>query len=366
MGCWNGTCGISNLPIKHGDKIKVVVIHNNVLPGSASGFCYETGMAKPMSFIFEGTYNDYGMIEDIEDSPNNKLFEDLFNSELEKGNIAIGDRADCEPDSLINILELIEREQITMKKSYWAGEGMDNDFTELGIMMFHTSIINDLTQTLYESNDYWFEDYSEKTLTTMAIEAIKNSNKVEIKLLIRSLNEELEDETDPGEKILIEKEIDEAYVKLFADKDLSENYENKFRSLVNNDAGNSIVFRIFIEEIKNFSSEDKKKSVRMLIDMLNLTNVISSLRKHWGPCSGKGSQSEDYSFYRTLTESMKDIMNKDFEDEYNGQELECIKSFKLFKAKEYYIIDNMVNGEAFFQGKSISVTYNELESNFEY
>jgi hypothetical protein len=119
MGSWNGTCGLSQMPIKSGDRIKVVVIQNNYRPGNASGFCYETGMAKPISFIFNGKYNDYGMIEDIENSPNNKLFLDYFNEKLKESTIKIGDRANCEPDSLINILKLIEREQILIRVDYW-------------------------------------------------------------------------------------------------------------------------------------------------------------------------------------------------------------------------------------------------------
>ena len=29
MGCWNGTCGISNLPVKYGEKIRAVLIVGN-------------------------------------------------------------------------------------------------------------------------------------------------------------------------------------------------------------------------------------------------------------------------------------------------------------------------------------------------
>jgi hypothetical protein len=243
---------------------------------------------------------------------------------------------------------------------------MQKEFSELGIMMFHSSVVEDLTNTLYEDTGHWLEDYTEDNLTKMAIEILRKDNKEEYKLLINSLNKELSKETNSSEKNLIEKKIEEAYKKLFACKDLRDNYENKFRSLISSEIGNSIVFTMMINKMKSFSEEDKEKSKEMLIDMLNLMRSMSSLRKHWGPQSGKGSQSEKYSFYKTLATSMLKIIDKDFKEQYDGQELGCLKSFKNFKKGEYYIVESLVKGEIFMRDKSTSITYMELENNFEY
>jgi len=367
MGCWNGTCAISNLPIKHGDKIKVVVIQNNQNPGHASGFCYETGMAKPVSFIFEGEYNDYGMIENIQDNPVNDIFVDYFNEGLKSESLTIGPRADCEPDSLINILELIEREQILSKNTYWDEETqrMQNGFSELGIMMFHASIVDKITETLYNDSGYWLKDYTPENLKKMAIQALQKDKKHDFMMLIRSLNDELKEETDPGEKILIEKEIEEAYEKMFKIKDLRENYENKFRSLVSSEMGNPIVFEGMLRSMRALPKEQKLKYVQSLIDMLNLMQSMSSVRKHWGPCSGKGSQSDDHSPYRALIEGMNGIITKSFFERYDDEELDCIKSFKTFSEGQSYVAKHISDNEIVFEDELPSVTFSEIENNFE-
>lgn len=69
MGCWNGTCMISNLPILAGEEIKLVILYSPTgqIKGlsNLSGFCYSTDLLRPAFFPLTGKYNDYGMIEEI-------------------------------------------------------------------------------------------------------------------------------------------------------------------------------------------------------------------------------------------------------------------------------------------------------------
>lgn len=98
MGCWNGTCGISKMPIQHGDRVKLVLLkptkhYRNISTGS--GFCYSTDiMYRPISLPITGEYNDYGAIENIEDEP------ELF--DLIKKTIKVPDRNNIE-DIIIGI-----------------------------------------------------------------------------------------------------------------------------------------------------------------------------------------------------------------------------------------------------------------------
>lgn len=66
MGCWNATCGLSQLPINYDDEVKMVLLvpgtnHKDI--GTGSGFCYPDNMFKPLFFPINGTYNDYGGID---------------------------------------------------------------------------------------------------------------------------------------------------------------------------------------------------------------------------------------------------------------------------------------------------------------
>ena len=69
MGCWNGTCMISNLPILAGEETKLVFLFSphreKVTLTNASGHYYATDFLKPAFFPITGKYNDYGVIEDI-------------------------------------------------------------------------------------------------------------------------------------------------------------------------------------------------------------------------------------------------------------------------------------------------------------
>lgn len=72
MGCWNGTCMISNLPIFDGDEIKLVILEApykydkfvNVL--GVDGYVNVNDLLRPSFYPITGVYNDYGGIEDIQ------------------------------------------------------------------------------------------------------------------------------------------------------------------------------------------------------------------------------------------------------------------------------------------------------------
>ena len=73
MGCYNGTCSISNMPIFEGDKvvfIPLMKVHENTVFNA----CYPTDNFIPFGFPFVGYYNDYGGLYDIEISDVNRDF----------------------------------------------------------------------------------------------------------------------------------------------------------------------------------------------------------------------------------------------------------------------------------------------------
>jgi hypothetical protein len=61
MGCWNKTCGLSNLHIKHGDEVYVFVLEENT---NKTDRCYSTSFWRPVLLPFMSKYNDYGGGED--------------------------------------------------------------------------------------------------------------------------------------------------------------------------------------------------------------------------------------------------------------------------------------------------------------
>lgn len=60
MGCWNKTCGLSNLHITAGTPVYVFVLEED----RDSSNCYTTSLFSPLLLPFESVYNDYGGGED--------------------------------------------------------------------------------------------------------------------------------------------------------------------------------------------------------------------------------------------------------------------------------------------------------------
>jgi hypothetical protein len=60
MGCWNKTCGLSNLHITAGTPVYVFVLEKN----KDYDACYSTGLFAPLLLPFESVYDDYGGGED--------------------------------------------------------------------------------------------------------------------------------------------------------------------------------------------------------------------------------------------------------------------------------------------------------------
>lgn len=60
MGCWNKTCGLTNLHISDGDEVLVFVLEKH----ESDNRCYTTSFYKPLLLPFFSKYNDYGGGED--------------------------------------------------------------------------------------------------------------------------------------------------------------------------------------------------------------------------------------------------------------------------------------------------------------
>src|SRR5271170_5879286 len=67
MGCWNETCGISQMPIEGGDKVRMFLIVENEWAGEAVAHSYSTDLWKTLGLPLRGTYDEYGRIENIEE-----------------------------------------------------------------------------------------------------------------------------------------------------------------------------------------------------------------------------------------------------------------------------------------------------------
>ena len=63
MGCWNGTCAVSNLHVTAGTEVAVFMLLENK---EKKSFCYGNALYDVCPIPFYGKYNDYGAVEECE------------------------------------------------------------------------------------------------------------------------------------------------------------------------------------------------------------------------------------------------------------------------------------------------------------
>src|SRR4051812_34258342 len=69
MGCFNATCMVSNLPIAYGDQIVMLVLSRNKWAGHPKlDLLHVTEEWGIVGFPFFGKYDDYGGIEEVEET----------------------------------------------------------------------------------------------------------------------------------------------------------------------------------------------------------------------------------------------------------------------------------------------------------
>jgi hypothetical protein len=93
MGCWNGTCGLSNLSIRYNEPVKIVFLECDVQNVSCDGdgFCFNYKYGKPISHPISAKYNDYGYVEDVSDSELNEQFISQLRKYLNNDNLDFKD-----------------------------------------------------------------------------------------------------------------------------------------------------------------------------------------------------------------------------------------------------------------------------------
>lgn len=112
MGCWNGTCGLSNLPILYGDKVVCFIVKRDEY-GEKEGIkheCYPWDRSSPLTFPLVGYYDDYGGIEKIEPSPHIdfiiEYFKKLFDSDKLDYDKYYGEKG---VNTINDVVRLVER-----------------------------------------------------------------------------------------------------------------------------------------------------------------------------------------------------------------------------------------------------------------
>jgi len=261
MGCWNGTCLISNLPIMAGEPIVGFTIKYEMYSDAIkdySGTCYATDYAKPFGLPIYGTYDDYGGIKDVcENSITIKYLSYLFN----KSNVK-------------ELLNCIEQDQIEIKSNILKKN------VGVGLVMINRSIFDCIISS-HIKNDY----DPDKDKIISGLKNIRNKNIVKYPTISKKDYDDLLDIFSLASQLNVS-------VGILEEQDYNDMI--KFIVAQNND-------------------EVDKEFAELLYNKHILCSEMYSLRKLWIGPSGKGAQNRNYRSHLVLAEAIKEHIFNSFD-----------------------------------------------------
>lgn len=326
MGCWNGTCGVSQLPILAGCNVKAFLMLQSEFHSaiSGSGSNYTTDFFRPWFFPVSAEYNDYGSIENIQKDWNSKYMLATFQAWLKEGKIVIlhDDAEVNDPDidafeKLENVFDCVERgalifnhtsERFDREQEKWVPVEQK---LKIGLFMVLDNVFDSLVKESVRfiadpSNDYWRKHETESRAT-----ALKTIEKIRA-----SYTPSPAPSSDNKELMAIELIRDMWVDKLLGDM-IEEHcaYKHYKTVLYNPEAVTLDDFFAKLDASRNFEK------------------AMSFLRKLWIPQTGQGSQSEELSFNKVLVQAMSEhIGHRDAEIEQ--QRIEDEKWEREYAAKQ--------------------------------
>jgi len=323
MGCWNGTCGISQLPILAGQKVKAFLMlqsrYNAEIGGA--GVCYSTAYFRPWFFPVTADYNDYGSIENIKKDWNSEFMLKTFRKWLMEGKVRILGHDEAEinsPDikkfkTLDDVFDCVERgallykhlgEKLNAQKTAWEPQ---EDELRIGIFMVLDHVFDALVA---ESNRF----LNLKENSYYNTDDVENEEKfVEAVTKVRLMTAQTEQ--SELKRVMYSIPIDMLLGGLIV------MYSIPIDMLL----GGLIEEHYALQHYKSILFAPDKVTVGDFISKLNETRRIgtamSYLRKIWIPQTGRGSQSEELSFNKALIAAMQEsIAVRDAEIEQYARE----------------------------------------------
>ena len=274
MGCFSGTCMLSNLPINQGDKVKLVFIERTRSKFEClSGICYPTDVFSPKFLPIEGEYDDYGSIENI--------VKDWNYLEIEK--------------SLRKSFKKIKNDRMTKKELekftlediiYGIGSG------DLEVFQKGDSFMKNMAVKAYKI-------YSEGGYTP---EKVLNEWKA---LAEEDISEKWR--TPKLSFVLIRKDIWDGIIK-----DYNMRYELKPEDMLRPYAGSLEIFDILkTNSVKMFSLMNSKKHFELWSEIVKINSFMQGTRKSWMPQSGSGSQYNEFTEHLILNNLINTVIKNE-------------------------------------------------------
>lgn len=287
MGCWNGTCIISNLPITHGDRIKLLFLYGtNLVPdtgwNSPIGSCHPDGVWSVMPSVISGKYNDYGSIEEVDENIFTKTTLKIFQTLFKSGSIKIElDRGEesVEFKTIEEFTKLVERGRVTIARSYGPKE-----YVQLAFCMAREDVWNSICKEYVP--DMWVKDRPLPGIDQFA-------HRVEVRQGLEYALMAARDESRGMDfKSLMDKKRKKAGLKP----------RKYFLSKFDEEAD---------KVLAKLSKKTRDKLIAEQNGLWKIYDIMHSLRTGFAPAFGTGSQDTDFELHAALANIALDICKKE-------------------------------------------------------
>lgn len=293
MGSWHETCAISNMAIMPGDRVKVLILQENVTHDRGQSGCYSTDFWAPASIPFSAVYDDYGRVTDFDENGihANIILDALraHHQPIPQGENSCHDIAVPHVDNWPTMWEGLAQGRLALKHAYGRSNREDPikqrpDFSVCAKIYIREDVWDAICAGEIES---WRNTVTVKSLFDDGLKYFKEK--------IQALHQ-MEIENATGE--------DSAEAQLRRDLRAFRflNSDNEWRRQFSNFQGGSAALNSCLEALTSqFSAGtltlDHPEFLRLLKNLAELAfmaNYFNHTRRTWHPTVGSGSQEDDH------------------------------------------------------------------------
>ncbi len=297
MGSWNGTCGLTQLPICVADKVALFLLVDNALVSSWStgGHTYGNQYWQPRTIQLYGTYDDYGDFG-IDDGWGKQFAIDCLQNDAVEIPIGENEYHDIEitKEKLLDwefIGSAIHESRLTV---YDGGRGN----RQIGHMAVHRHIFDELVSMSF---DNWRGVYT--------IESIKKESKSYLDNLREYIKKEYDVKHMGGDPFLLfnadmgnDRTVFGQCLDRMGHNSFSPGVNKLYKDLLKQYIDDAVILDEIVTEISKFAYFEI---------------LFANMRKTWMPQAGAGSQNEDHEVYEAVNKAAQVVIakRKDYFDE---------------------------------------------------
>ncbi len=310
MGCWNKTCGLSNLHIYSGTEVYVFVLAKNT---DNTDRCYSTAFYKPLLMPFYSHYDDYGGGEESHGVGFQPIMEAIKKNliELEVGENEYHDIAvtrDKFDEALF--FEAVHEHRLKVKVNRFGGE------EQLEFVMFRKDIVDHILAN-WHRDDYVGADQGTSGWNNSYIRYGFKDIVADLPEFMSILESKPTDTTTVEWTKAIPPEHRMQLMATLMGFDSMFDYDDKnkvarwirgdrYRYLNVLSVQDLIINTLMIEK-------DREKAETIIIDHLKAKYIdafMHETRKVWIPGAHEGSQTDETQGYRVLCNAISEFIDK--------------------------------------------------------